>query len=94
MANYLVTIAIILGSCYCTKLLFAPNINDVTIKCAPALPLLGLSPNILGFSIQPWVLFFYEDLGFFLGFFKFMVFLGVFDISPKNTFFPEVFAQK
>ena len=27
-------IAIKLASCYCTKLLFAPNINDIIIKCA------------------------------------------------------------
>jgi len=30
---------IILASCYCTKLLFAPNINDVTIKCASVVKL-------------------------------------------------------
>ena len=39
-----------------------------------ALPLLGFSPKILGFSIESWVLrFFSEDLGFF-------------QISGKNTF--------
>jgi len=37
----------------------------------PALPPLGFSPKILGFSIESWVLgLFSEDLGFFLGFFE------------------------
>jgi len=49
-----------------------------------ALPRLGFSPKILGFSIASWVLgFFPEGLGFFLGFFKHWVFLGFFKFHQK-----------
>jgi len=38
--------------------------------------------------------FFHGDLGFFWGFQKARVFLGSFKISPENTYFRIVFAEK
>src|SRR6218665_2892044 len=54
-----------------------------------ALPLLGFSPKILGFSKQSWVLgFVSEGLGFFLGFLKGpWVFLGFFKFTRKYIYF-------
>jgi len=44
-----------------------------------ALPILGFSPKILGFSMESWVLgFFPEGLGFFYGFSKTLGFSWVF----------------
>ena len=60
--------------------------SSISILLA-ALPPLGFSPKILGFSIESWVLgLFSEALGFFLGFFErpwfFRGFLG---FSRENT---------
>ena len=51
-----------------------------------ALPLLGFSPKILGFSIESWVLgSFPEGFGFSL---------VIFHILPKNTFISVLFGLK
>jgi len=72
------------------------NTDLTAIRCGcfvcyatTALPLLGFSPKILGFSKQSWVLgFFAEDLGFFQGFSKGpWVFLGFFKICQKIHLF-------
>src|SRR6218665_24268 len=56
--------------CWCRPL-FKECLTTPSLTEGPALPLLGFSSEILGFSIESWVLgYFPEGLGFVLGLFQ------------------------